>query len=257
MKNTENLNILDNSHSPIIIRSNNVSNSSFKNTQSSNDMLNSFSPFAMKRDLPITNNFSNSNSHTKNCLGHNFHTGPKVYTPSPNVVKERLSDRFIPINKGNNLLEKFELANQWDNSNEIETETNEIGNNYSVLLQSNFFFGSTANTSETMKFKSKIFQFKSDHRKRSTINSLKISSMGKGDNISFNRKINTKPYKILDAPGLLDDFYLNLVDWSSKNDIAVGLSNTVYLWCANKTQIVNLVNYGGEKYVSSVMWNGK
>ena len=31
------------------------------------------------------------------------------------------------------------------------------------------------------------------------------------------RKISTVPYKVLDAPALQDDFYLNLVDWSSFN----------------------------------------
>jgi hypothetical protein len=29
------------------------------------------------------------------------------------------------------------------------------------------------------------------------------------------RKIPSNPYRILEAPGLCDDFYLNLVDWSS------------------------------------------
>lgn len=28
------------------------------------------------------------------------------------------------------------------------------------------------------------------------------------------RKIAERPYKVLDAPNLSDDFYLNLVDWS-------------------------------------------
>jgi len=28
------------------------------------------------------------------------------------------------------------------------------------------------------------------------------------------RKISKKPYKVLDAPNLQDDFYLNLLDWS-------------------------------------------
>jgi hypothetical protein len=64
-----------------------------------------------------------------------------------------------------------------------------------------------------------------------------------------------KSYKIIDAPGLIDDFYLNLVDWSSKNDIAVGQNNCVYLWCSNKTQCVKLLGYEGEKYVSSVIWS--
>ena len=30
-------------------------------------------------------------------------------------------------------------------------------------------------------------------------------------------------YQVLDAPALQDDFYLNLVDWSLNNTLAVGL----------------------------------
>jgi cell division cycle 20-like protein 1, cofactor of APC complex len=45
------------------------------------------------------------------------------------------------------------------------------------------------------------------------------------------------PYKILDAPSLQNDYYyINLVDWSSNNILAVGLSNSVYVWkaCTSK-----------------------
>lgn len=38
------------------------------------------------------------------------------------------------------------------------------------------------------------------------------------------RRIASTPYKILDAPNLCDDFYLNLVDWSSSNVLAVALA---------------------------------
>ena len=38
--------------------------------------------------------------------------------------------------------------------------------------------------------------------------------------------------QVLDAPALQDDFYLNLVDWSSQNVLAVGLGTCVYLWSA-------------------------
>ena len=46
------------------------------------------------------------------------------------------------------------------------------------------------------------------------------------------RKIAKVPFKVLDAPQLQDDFYLNLVDWSSSNVLAVGLSGSVYIWSA-------------------------
>ena len=44
------------------------------------------------------------------------------------------------------------------------------------------------------------------------------------------RKVNKKPYKILQAPNLQDDFYLNLVDWSDNNQIAVALDTSLYIW---------------------------
>uniref|UniRef100_A0A183F100 WD_REPEATS_REGION domain-containing protein n=1 Tax=Gongylonema pulchrum TaxID=637853 RepID=A0A183F100_9BILA len=41
----------------------------------------------------------------------------------------------------------------------------------------------------------------------------------------------------LDAPELQDDFYLNLVDWSSQNMLSVGLNTCVYLWSACNSQV--------------------
>ncbi|CAI7719219.1 cell division cycle protein 20 homolog, putative [Plasmodium vivax] len=37
-------------------------------------------------------------------------------------------------------------------------------------------------------------------------------------------------YKVLSAPNLVDDFYLNLVDWSRQNVIAVGLRDKLCVW---------------------------
>ena len=43
--------------------------------------------------------------------------------------------------------------------------------------------------------------------------------------------------QVLDAPQLTDDFYLNLVDWSSQNVLAVGLGPCVYLWSACTSKV--------------------
>lgn len=51
------------------------------------------------------------------------------------------------------------------------------------------------------------------------------------------RKISRIPFKVLDAPELQDDFYLNLVDWSAQNVLAVGLGSCVYLWSACTSQV--------------------
>jgi hypothetical protein len=44
--------------------------------------------------------------------------------------------------------------------------------------------------------------------------------------------------QVLDAPALQDDFYLNLVDWSAQNVLAVGLGGCVYLWSACTSKVV-------------------
>lgn len=47
--------------------------------------------------------------------------------------------------------------------------------------------------------------------------------------------------QVLDAPALQDDFYLNLVDWSSANTLAVGLGSCVYLWSAVTSKVRPLI----------------
>ncbi|XP_024312325.1 protein FIZZY-RELATED 3-like [Brachypodium distachyon] len=42
--------------------------------------------------------------------------------------------------------------------------------------------------------------------------------------------------KVLDASCLQDDFYLNLVDWSSQNMLVVGIGTCVYLWSASSSK---------------------
>ncbi|XP_021934204.1 fizzy-related protein homolog isoform X2 [Zootermopsis nevadensis] len=50
------------------------------------------------------------------------------------------------------------------------------------------------------------------------------------------RKISPIPYKMLDAFYLQDDFYLNVIDWSSENVLSVGLGTCIYLFCASTNQ---------------------
>lgn len=70
------------------------------------------------------------------------------------------------------------------------------------------------------------------------------------------RKIAKTPYKILDAPSLVDDFYLNLLDWSSTNHISIGLQNAVYVWSAttNKAHKAHETT-PGESTICSVAFN--
>lgn len=69
------------------------------------------------------------------------------------------------------------------------------------------------------------------------------------------RVIAQTPEKILDAPALVDDFYLNLLDWSSENILAVALSESVYLWNAETGSIEKLMSTSDTNdFVTSVSW---
>jgi cell division cycle 20-like protein 1 (cofactor of APC complex) len=68
------------------------------------------------------------------------------------------------------------------------------------------------------------------------------------------RKIARSPFKVLDAPALQDDFYLNLVDWSSHNVLAVGLGSCVYLWSACTSRVTKLCDLAPSDSVCSVAW---
>uniref|UniRef100_A0A2M3ZH12 Fizzy-related protein homolog n=1 Tax=Anopheles braziliensis TaxID=58242 RepID=A0A2M3ZH12_9DIPT len=70
------------------------------------------------------------------------------------------------------------------------------------------------------------------------------------------RKISKIPFKVLDAPELQDDFYLNLVDWSAQNVLAVGLGSCVYLWSACTSQVTRLCDLSSDSNtITSVSWS--
>lgn len=51
--------------------------------------------------------------------------------------------------------------------------------------------------------------------------------------IKYARRIPKAPKKILDAPGIIDDFYMDILDWSATDLIGISLMNSVYLWKNN------------------------
>ncbi|CAD8190759.1 unnamed protein product [Paramecium octaurelia] len=68
------------------------------------------------------------------------------------------------------------------------------------------------------------------------------------------RKIPKVPFKVLDAPQLQDDFYLNLIDWSNQNSLSVALNSCVYLWNAQSSKVTKLLDLHNDS-VTSVAWS--
>ncbi|MFS7908280.1 putative transcription factor WD40-like family [Helianthus anomalus] len=81
------------------------------------------------------------------------------------------------------------------------------------------------------------------------------SSVQHAKPVKARRHIPQTSEKTLDAPDLLDDYYLNLLDWGSSNVLAIALGSTVYLWDAadgNTSELVTVDDETGP--VTSVKW---
>ncbi|KAI0220592.1 WD repeat-containing protein slp1, partial [Massospora cicadina] len=75
------------------------------------------------------------------------------------------------------------------------------------------------------------------------------------------RFIPNRPEKVLSAPGYENDFYTNLLAWSSTNYLAIGLldpelhKSLVYVWDANTGTINSLITSGFKSRVRGLSWS--
>ncbi|XP_022631623.1 protein FIZZY-RELATED 1 isoform X2 [Vigna radiata var. radiata] len=184
---------------------------------------------------------SSQHNHVKRMLNSN-----RFKSPSKTIY----SDRFIPSRSASN----FALFNL-----SPYTEDGCSCSPYGSALRSALFGPSTPNKFESPN----IFRFKSETRQ--SMHSLSLTPFTSQDVLlpgyDYNhkplkrpRKIPPSSFKVLDAPALQDDFYLNLVDWSSSNVLAVALENSVYLWNASSSKVTKLCDLGVDDSVCSVGW---
>jgi cell division cycle protein 20 (cofactor of APC complex) len=54
----------------------------------------------------------------------------------------------------------------------------------------------------------------------------------------------------------VDDYYLNLLDWSCGNQVAIGLDRSVYIWSGDTGSVNCLLETSVDTYISSVRWSG-
>lgn len=74
----------------------------------------------------------------------------------------------------------------------------------------------------------------------------------------YKRRIPKAPERILDAPELEDDYYLNLLDWSQTNRLAVCLGHSLYVWNAYNGQINTVMTHSPNNpnnILTSVSWS--
>ncbi|XP_050529116.1 fizzy-related protein homolog isoform X2 [Daktulosphaira vitifoliae] len=189
------------------------------------------------------------------------------------------ADRFIPYREVNNLTTRFNIMSEDRNclDNRKKDFHNEFINKngaYKTILHNELIGFSTRELGlpnknrNQLAIKRNLFQFYSSCPEKigniQSCSPYSLSPLGaKSQEIlrsprKIPRKISRVPFKVLDAPELQDDFYLNLVDWSLSNLLAVGLGSCVYLWSATTSKVTRISDLSSDgNVVTSVAWNDK
>ncbi|KAE9459475.1 hypothetical protein C3L33_08599, partial [Rhododendron williamsianum] len=198
---------------------------------------------------------------------HHHHRISPHYHPSPS--RPIYSDRFIPSRSASNFA-LFDISPASDSPSDGREDASRA---YKALLRTALFGpdseivppatpvkGVTGRSFQVSPPSRNIFRYKTETR----VSLQSLEPFGFDEELSGGvthsipvkppRKVSRSPYKVLDAPALQDDFYLNLVDWSSHNVLAVGLGNCVYLWNACSSKVTKLCDLGNDDSVCSVGW---
>ncbi|KAH9488604.1 ubiquitin-protein transferase activating protein [Bulinus truncatus] len=174
-------------------------------------------------------------------------SGKKTKTPS-NKTPGRQQDRFIPCRSTTDMeFGHYAMMKRYDDSENEPVNTEESKAEYQDQLK------------EALEVKDcKILNFRTKAPTANSTNNLHVLySCGKvgAKQSTSTRFIPKDPDRILDAPELLDDYYLNLMDWSQSNILTVALGNGVFLWNADSGAISELMELSTpEEYITCVSW---
>ncbi|XP_069961327.1 fizzy-related protein homolog [Cherax quadricarinatus] len=191
--------------------------------------------------------------------------------------KERTGDRFIPTRAGANWDVNFALIQENNKVNSEVRKGREGGEGkdgvaYTTLLRNELLGTNIDDLRDTQDDRRALspvhtpnlyhFSPRKNHQREDALSPYSLSPVSaKSQKLLRSprkaaRKISKIPFKVLDAPELQDDFYLNLVDWSSQNVLSVGLGHCVYLWSAYTSQVTRLcdLSLDGDS-VTSVSWS--
>lgn len=156
-------------------------------------------------------------------------------------------DRFIPRRTSLNV-QDFNLHSM-DLSCESD-DTRSESSNFSDYLKFSL------SEIQTMASSRKFFKYKAKAESRSVVDALSESLTRKAT--GFGRKrfvLPEKPFKILEAPSISDDFYHNIFDWSSTNILSVCLANSIYMLHADSAQVTKLYEAFDCEAITCLQWN--
>jgi len=206
------------------------------------------------------------------------------FQSTPTKPKESSSDRFIPVR--NDMVTRKLIYDTPENPvtnpfSKIFSDEEQSQMRYQMLLEGQVL-GMPRNFNSSLNFSSmsnerasldssyalkdswnKLLQFKTPKTDDNS-NSFSMQSSPfpfgfdryEDGRANSSRKITTKPYKVLDAPQLEDDYYLNLIDWSKSNILAVALQDAVHLWSGTTGHVKQLCQLTDSRDIyTSVSWS--
>jgi len=180
---------------------------------------------------------------------------PSPSKSSPKHRRTPSGDRFIPNRSCMDLdVSHFNLSAA-NSSSSLHEDTSPSKEQYKQSLAKSLF---DASKDASVNGKILTFKEKAPAPPQGSESSMRVlysqNKSSVGAKPKATRFIPQVPDKILDAPELLDDYYLNLLDWSNDNILSVALGQTVYLWNASSGDISELTQVTGENYITSVSW---
>ena len=152
-----------------------------------------------------------------------------------------------------NTATKNKLNNNFNNNEDIDMNQ---GNSLNLSRS----FHKNKNNVECVKnnkiyFGDDIYNHINDFYREKEKNILSKENNYESDYNKIYRKIPKTPFRVLDAPNLIDDYYLNLLDWGKENIIAVALSDEIYLWNDTKAKASLLMTYTNNNSISEDISN--
>ena len=168
-------------------------------------------------------------------------------TPKKNVNR----DRFIPNRSAMDMeVSNFNLCKE--NCNPSHLDTSPSKEEYKSNLAASLFPLGNEPNGKILSFSQKAPQSKEFLK-----NDMRViysqNNQERKKSVKSVRHIPQQPEKILDAPELLDDYYLNLLDWNSQNVLSIALGSSVYLWNASSGDIQELKGES-DRHITSVSW---
>jgi len=173
------------------------------------------------------------------------------------------SDKFVVKNNNirkNKIFSFSKRIYSTATKNKLNNNNEDIDMNQGNSLNLSRSFHKNKNNVECVKnnkiyFGDDIYNHINDFYREKEKNILSKENNYESDYNKIYRKIPKTPFRVLDAPNLIDDYYLNLLDWGKENIIAVALSDEIYLWNDTKTKASLLMTYTNNNSISEDISN--